>query len=121
MIVTVYRDAGSTYDCTAGGISSRATRLCLVNVDGPFEPSTDRPAAFLLRHAPFGHVDGKRMVRIVPAVRDLSGDWTPEPRWTMFGGNYAGCSDSRFSEKIEEFLEGARFHGAVAIHDRIEG
>jgi hypothetical protein len=40
--------------------------------------------------------------------------------WTMFGGNYASTSDSRFGEAIEA-ITGARFYGAVPVHDRIEG
>ena len=36
-----------------------------------------------------------------------------------FGGSYVGCSDSRFSEEVEKVL-GARFYGAVALHDRFE-
>ena len=106
MTVYVYRnDLG---DCTAGGISATAKQLCLTNVEGPFEPSEDSPAAVLVMAEPIG---GQKILRIEPADAD--------GKWTMFGGNYAGCSDSRFSEKCRELL-GSSWYGAVAIHDRIE-
>jgi hypothetical protein len=35
--ISVYRDADGR-DCTMNGISSRFSRLCVVNADGPFEP-----------------------------------------------------------------------------------
>lgn len=110
--LTVYRTPVFG-DCTLRGISSNHDEVVVVNVEGPSKPSDDRPAVML--------VDGalRGTVRIVPAVENPDGSWSPEPRWTMFGGNYAATSDSRWSEAIEARL-GARFYGAVAIHDRIE-
>jgi hypothetical protein len=35
----------------------------------------------------------------------------------MFGGNYAETCDSRFQEALRK-VTGARFYGAVPIHDR---
>jgi len=99
-------------DCTRNGISSKANGLVLVNVNGPFNPSPDRPAAMLIA----GLAPGT--VRIVPAQSD-NGIWKPVPDWTMMGGNYGGTSDSRFSHAVEKLL-GHHFYGAVAIHDRIE-
>lgn len=97
-------------DCTNGGVSSKVARLTLVNVHGPFNPTPDAPAAYLVK----GTVPGA--VRIVPA--DATG--AMDTRWLMFGGNYAGSSDSRFNEAVEA-LGGPRFGGPVAIHDRYEG
>ena len=97
-------------DCTNGGVSSRVARLTLTNVDGPFEPNPDAPAALLIK----GNMAGA--VRIVP--QGPEGEVIPG--WLMFGGNYAGSSDSRFHEAVER-LGGPRFGGPVAIHDRIEG
>lgn len=114
LIVDVYRsfrendDFLEVTDCTNGGITNCETgvhKLTLVNVDGPFDPEPGRPAAWLLP----GYVEGT--VRIVPV--DV-GD-----SWTMFGGNYAGTSDSRFTEAVEK-ITGATFYGAVPIHDRVE-
>ena len=104
--VSVYR---SEYlDCTAGGISSTADQLCIINVDGPFDPSDDVPAAVLVVAEP---IQGQKILRIEPADK---GD-----QWTMFGGNYASTNDSRFSAKCKQLL-GSGFYGAVAVHDRIE-
>lgn len=103
LIVNVYRTAGP--DCTMGGISADANRLCLVNVPGPFNPSHDAPAAHLQ-----SHVLG--CLRIVPD--GCNG------RHMMMGGNYAATSDSRFSKACRDLL-GHDFYGAVAIHDRYEG
>ena len=98
-------------DCTNKGISSGVKTLCVVNVDGPFEPREDTPAVMLVNN----HYN---TVRIVPAVKLKSG-WDSTDTHTMFGGNYAATSDGRFIEKIEE-LTGNYFYGAVPIHDRIE-
>lgn len=105
--VNVYRNGGT--DCTNGGASARANRLCLVNVPGPFEPTEDCPAAKLIMAEP---IEGNKILRIIPLE--------VETRWTMFGGNYGASSDGRFAEKCKELL-GFRFYGAVAIHDRVEG
>ena len=115
LIVDVYRsfrendDFLEVTDCTNGGITNIETgvhKLTLVNVDGPFDPTPTRPAARLLPG-----MDG--CAKIVPE-REFTGHI-----WTMFGGNYAGTSDSRFTEAVEK-ITGARFYGAVPIHDRVE-
>lgn len=41
-------------------------------------------------------------------------------KWSMFGGNFAFSSDSRFSEAVEKLL-GHSFGGAVKVFDRTEG
>ena len=105
--VSVYKDADSNYDCTCNGVTNRFTRLNVVNVDGPFDPSDDCPAVKLVK----GNLPGT--VKIVPV------DELEKGSWTMFGGNYAATSDSRFSEAIEKIV-GGRFYGAVPVHDRVE-
>jgi hypothetical protein len=105
LIVSVYRDAEG-YDCTNGGISASHIRLCVVNVDGPFEPSDDCPAVILKP----GNIP-KALPKLVPEE--------DQEHWTMFGGNYAGTSDSRFSDAVERMC-GIRA-GIVPIHDRVEG
>ena len=110
MIVSVYRDASDSYDCTAGGMTNSKTgvsQLCIINIDGPFTPTDDQPAA-MIEAGPLGSV------RIVPAT----------PRWEragsrMFGGNFAYTSDSRFGSAVKE-ITGAECAGPVAIHDRYE-
>lgn len=97
-------------DCTAGGISEKAAQLCIVNIDGPSDPSDKVPAAFLGTNQVGNPV-------IKPAI--LIGDeWHETGEWCMMGGNYAGSSDSRFGEAVRKFAPG--FYGALPIHDRIE-
>jgi hypothetical protein len=105
-------------DCTNHGISSQATRLTIVNVEGSSEPSDDAPAAMLVEGALPG------IVMIIPAYFDKAADAYVEWKSAsgpsqMFGGNFAATSDSRFHQAIEK-ITGNRFHGAVAIHDRAE-
>ena len=109
LFVNVYRTSGP--DCTCNGMSARFDRLCLVNVDGPFEPDDKAPAALLVQNGP-------GIVRIVPAIREPGG-WVAARAWHMMGGNYAATSDGRFRDAVEAItLE--PFYGAVAIHDRVE-
>ena len=105
MIVSVYTSKDSDYDCTNNGVTNRFDRLCVINVEGPFEPDENTPAVYLDK----GAVDG--VVKLVPLETGT--------RWTMFGGNYATTSDSRFSAAVELLL-GQKFYGAVAVHDRME-
>ena len=106
LLVNVYKNG--KYDCTNGGVSARNIKgLCLTNVDGPFEPCEDYPAAKLVKQT-FGFGSS---VKVIPEEA--------EGKQTMMGGNYAATSDSRFSDKIEEML-GVHFYGAVPIHDRVE-
>jgi hypothetical protein len=113
MGLLVYVARTTLGDCTLYGISRNHDKLCVVNVDGPFEPSMAHPAVILESHV-------KGCLRIVPAVKNGIGEWEHDTRWFMAGGNYAETSDSRFSDKCEQ-LTGQRFYGAVAIHDRYEG
>lgn len=121
--VWTYRSQPSKWladnDCTNGGISRDARGLCLVNVEGPFEPDDDFPAAMLVSNNVFGDDVGRRLVKVVPAHRLESGEYVAEGRWTMFGGNFASTCDSRFREAVEGLL-GVFASGAVPIHDRIE-
>lgn len=106
LIVQVYRS--SLGDCTNNGLSKFSDELCVVNADGPFQPSAKCPAVIIERHRP-------GCLRVVPA--DNGG--TVLPGWFMYGGNIAHTSDSRFGELCEKLL-GFPFYGAVMIHDRQE-
>lgn len=104
LIVNVLR--ANRADCTNGGISSKFDTLCVVNMDGPFEPS-DRAAAVILTNGPYG------TKRLRPAILS-NGKWVEDiGKMYANGGNFAYTSDSRFSEAVG-------FYGAVAIHDRTE-
>ena len=73
--------------------------IVVTNIEGPFKPSDDEPAALL--------VDGPRGTKhIRPADDGFDGV-------QMSGGTFAHTSDSRFGEAVG-------FYGAVSIHDRRE-
>ena len=93
----------SLRDCTNNGVSSKVNELTLIDADGPFEPTPDAPAVILFF----------RQGTVVIKPADTGGNCT------MFGGNYASTSDSRFLEAVNAML-GHSFYGAVAIHDRVE-
>ena len=101
-------------DSTNGGPSAFADQILVIGdtVEGYIDPAqtsgpyADRPLFRLVRGA------GPGIARLVPVAY--------EGRWTMFGGNYGACSDSRFSAAIEG-ITGNPFYGAVPIHDRVEG
>ena len=111
LLVDVFKNGD--IDCTNNGISSKAKTLCLVNVEGPFSPNAQTPAAML---APG---NGKGLVKIVPAALDDIGEYIKDRRWCMMGGNFAYTSDSRFHRAVER-ITGHASYGAVPIHDRIE-
>ena len=109
--VEIYRD-DTQGGCSNHGVSDMQTRpeirgLTITNIEAPFEPSKEYPAAQLLPHM------NNSIVRVVPQELLDAG------AWAMMGGSYVATSDSRFSEKIEK-LTGKRFYGAVALHDRTE-
>lgn len=113
LLVDVFR-ASEHYDCTNKGISSKSHRICLVNVEGPFSPNEQAPAAMLVKG------NGNGLVKIVPAVYVRTAEkWQKDPRWCMMGGNYASTSDSRFHNAVEA-ITGHPSYGAVPIHDRVE-
>ena len=93
-------------DCSNGGLSSRSEGVCLTNVDGPFEPSDQYPAAKL--------VVRPRVGNLVCIPEEIGAD-----KWTMFGGCFVYSSDSRFSEAVRH-MTGYGFGFPVAMHDRVE-
>lgn len=111
--VSVYRDAESGYDCTNGGVSSRFARLLVISEDEalPADPMHDpqTPVCILTRSTRTHPV-----IRPHPAL--LRGG---AKAWTMFGGNFAASSDSRFIDAVEQ-ISGTRSTRAVSIHDREE-
>ena len=102
MIAYIYKNGT---DCSNHGASSRVDRVTITNVDGPFNPTDDAPAAKLVK----GNLTGT--VKIVMEEN--------EGQQIMFGGCYVATSDSRFNRKIEE-ITGPPFYGAVPLHDRVE-
>lgn len=110
--LSVYRNA-NLGDCTNGGISSTFVTLCVVNCIGPFQPTPDSPAV-LIERGPYD------TLRLIPAVEREDGGWVPARGMFMMGGNYAGTSDSRFGERLNDYVQGYRFVGVLPIHDRQE-
>lgn len=104
LIVSVLR-GGPGSNCT-NGASKVFDSLLVTNVSGPFD-NHDMPRFLLVD----GNLPGT--AKLVSESNQEAGDWT------MFGGNFAYTSDSRWSEAIEEIC-GSRQSGAVAIHDRVE-
>ena len=83
MIASVFRsDLG---DCSMKGVSSRATKVCVVNVDGPFDPDAETPAVRLVKRK-HGNV-----VAIPVGLDEFE---------VMFGGTFVSTSDSRFHEAV---------------------
>lgn len=104
IVVSIMRDA-TMPDCSNNGVSARFNRLTITNVDGPFEPTADAPAAVIVKRRYVGNVV------IVPG--EAVG------RANMFGGCVAYCSDDRFAAKLRE-LSGYEYNFPVNIHDRVE-
>lgn len=117
LIVSVYRHGN--YDCTNGGISSKAGGLCLVNVAGPFKPDDTHPAALLIQNRNLMG-SASKMAKIVPAIQNEGGEWIEDPRWLMFGGNFAATSDGRFAEALAAIAGDYVGCCAIPIHDRHE-
>jgi len=110
LMAYIYRnDLG---DCTSGGFSSKAEKVCITNASGPFEPSEDCPAVIL--------ESGYNGPTTNNTVRAVSVDDHERGGWLMFGGNFIYTSDSRFGE-LTESLTGQKHSAPVAIHDRREG
>ena len=99
-------------DCTNGGESSYVKGFCVTNVDGPFNPCEDYPAAKLIKQE-FGFGCS---LKIVPESK--------LDKATSFGGNFASTSDSRFGDKCRELMGedigNVYGLGPVKIHDRVE-
>jgi hypothetical protein len=118
MLVQIYRQVnrqhadGSAHmvDCTAGGWSSKFNTVCVTNIPGPFEASLDVPAVKLIDGP------GPAPNPILVSEEDLK-----LRRWTMFGGNFAFTSDSRFSKAVRDMYGTDIAVGAIKCHDRVEG
>lgn len=99
LLVSVYRNA-EIGDCTNGGLSAKHDALCVVNMEGPFEPSEKYPAFELVPSAVSGY-----HLEPVDKPEGMCGP--------MCGGNLASTSDSRFRA-------GGNRLDALRIHDRFE-
>ena len=99
-------------DCSNHGISEKADQIMLINAGKePLEPG--KKYAYPLAKLVPGVRDGT--IKVVPV--DANGQELDG--WSMFGGNFAYSSDSRFHEAVER-ITGHRSYGPVPIHDRFE-
>lgn len=126
LLVQVVRPAPSPYgDLTCGGVSAEAKDLTLVGIidaDGEYEPLPEGARVFPARpDAPPVVLDRTAggFPILVPASDHPEIGWGRVRTHTMAGGNYGASADSRFGDALQA-VSGARFYGAVAIHDRIE-
>lgn len=98
LMVEIYR---SEYD-TKLNVFYRKKGVTVINIEGPFEPSEDSPAAKLAKNSLGNWI-------IVPADDYDENKLGPQ----MFGGTYGATSDSRFSRATKTY-------SAIPIHDRRE-
>ncbi|MDA9483072.1 hypothetical protein XI07_13750 [Bradyrhizobium sp. CCBAU 11445] len=83
-------------------MSAKHNEVCVVNVEGPFQPTPDTPAVKLVK-ASTGNLVCKPV--------GLEG--------SMFGGAFVYTGDSRFGDAVRE-LSGYDHGFPVALHDRVE-
>ena len=94
------------YHASNQGVSSKVRKLTITNIDGPFNPSEDAPAA-TLEQGMFG------CVIAVPEERP-GGMIGP-----MASGAFVTTCDSRFGDKLRA-LGLTNTHVAIPLHDRFE-
>lgn len=108
IIASIYKSEGT--DCSNEGISSRFDRVkVILGKELPTNletEETDLPFVYIVP----GNLPGT--VKAVPFPE-------PSSSWPMFGGCFVASCDSRFGVEVERVL-GARFYGAVPLHDRYE-
>lgn len=111
LLVSVLRHANFP-DCSLNGLSAQHAQICVVNMDGPFDPHPNSPAFLLVNHY-------RDACALFPAEHNGDKWFVNHGIWWQMGGNFAHTSDSRFNEAIRR-LTGIPFYGALAIHDRRE-
>jgi len=103
LTVGVFREVDFP-DCTANGITSKVSRIILVDnsISGPFKVEKDEVYLVLIRRTLAGRVYLHAEPR--KAGFEMRGD-----RYGMFGGNFIYTSDSRFPSDYP-----------IPVHDRFE-
>ena len=109
LIVSIYKESNDSYECTNGGASSQSIKgFCITNLDGPFEPSTEYPAAEIKERV----ISGETYRSVVPTMQYFRNVPVESKAVSvMFGGNFCYTSDSRFRE-VSDY--------PLPIHDRLE-
>ena len=102
----IYRDCLPAL--SENDLNNKCTQVCVINIDGPSQPSEDIPAVKLvvreLGRGKYVHAEP-----VVPAV----GHYTA-------GGCFIYTSDSRFGAVVEK-LTGHAYGHPIKLHDRDEG
>lgn len=104
IIAEIYR-APLMDGCANGGISERVEAVTVVDIDGPFEPTPDRPAVRLVRR----HYVGTDFVHAEPVEPVEAGRIG-----YMSGGSFIHSCDSRFSDAV------GAVGRPISLHDRTE-
>lgn len=112
MGINAYIYKNALGDCTSGGFSSKANKVCIINAEGPHEPDKDCPAVILQ--------SGYNGPTTNSIARAISVDDEKRGGWLMAGGNFIYSSDSRFGDLIKA-LTGQKHSAPVSVHDRREG
>ena len=103
LTVGVFREVDFP-DCTANGITSKVSRIVLVDdaICGPFKVQKDEIYLVLVRRM----IMGKEFIHAEPRV---NGHKVNKCDYGMFGGNFIYTSDSRFPSDYP-----------IGVHDRFE-
>jgi hypothetical protein len=111
LIVEIYR---GSYNSSAN-VFKNVSRLVITNLEGPFEPSAEMPAAIMEK----GNL-GTIIITPDMAFAQDNGitEFDMSKGLLMYGGTYASTSDSRFHEKVRAL--GGTGHVAIPIHDFFE-
>jgi hypothetical protein len=111
--ISVYRNA-EIGDSTNGGISSKVNKLILIGNDVSMERVENFCKLYNYDINACVVVEDRKLssgyLNLVPITLLNS------KQWTMFGGNYACTSDSRF----KNFVKNHQGSNPLAIHDRVE-
>lgn len=135
LILSVYRDAQFTTDFTLGGLTGRHERVTLVGIQTAADEAEDRlfhpligihitalpeqcrvfaptsaAPAVVLRYS--AALDATRPPRMHLAPVEAG------PRRGMASGNYAGTTDSRLPELLEQLTGYPQ--AIISVHDRFE-
>jgi hypothetical protein len=105
LLLFVYRWAGRE---RSDNISDAIDTICVVNVSGPFEPSSDAPA-FRLIDSYKGY---PALVPVAPPPKGFRGP--------MAGRNYAGANNSDWVAAVSAITGGPAYGVLVSIHDHFE-
>lgn len=104
IIANIYR-SDRLGDCSNGGISERVSEVTVIDIDGPAEPTPERPAVRLVRRK----FAGREYIHAEPVEPVAEGHIG-----YMAGGTFIHSSDSRFSKAVG----GGGM--PVSLHDRTE-